>query len=161
VVAEYVPKLTAWTYDDVLMHMGRKVLVTHVLERVTDQKGQRFWSAGKLDEPRVGWIVGCRTLRNGKYIPPSGGHDFEAYEPPGLAIKSTVFAVMVVFWPTEKPKPVAPIGITFDTFKHEPYTSAGFGAGKDRKKNLYLHRASFANGEWERGEDGKLKKVVW
>lgn len=162
-VAEYVPKPATWTYDDVLMHMGRRVLVTKILKRgtaITKDSSERTWAAVKLEEPRVGWIVGCRTLRNGKYVPASGGFDYDGYEPPGLAVSSTVFAVMVVFWPTEKPRPVAPEGISFDngTGPYQPYTSAGFGEGKERKKGIDLLKKSLAEDEWPRDAKGKFAK---
>lgn len=157
-VAEYVPKIDAWTYDDVIMHMGRKVLIKKILKRGTTDSGKRRWIPYKLDEPRVGWIAGCRTLRNGKYVPGCGYQD--DYEPAGLAIESTVFAVMVVFWPTEKPKPVAADGISFEVPDHlRPYTSAGYGAGQERKASIKQHRDNFVNGDWERSMDGTFKKT--
>jgi hypothetical protein len=163
-VAEYVPKITEWTYQDVIDHMGRKVLVTHVMVRGTtvmkNGDNSRTWAPMKLDEPRVGWIAGCRTLRNGKYLPPSDYGGYDGYEPACLAIQSTVFVIEVVFWPTEKPQHVAPQGISFDIPDHlRPYTSAGYGKGKERKEALKQHRHNFIAGDWERAMDGTFKKT--
>lgn len=81
--------------------MGHLVLVNTVLRRNKQYNGPVTWAPDdQFREPRAGWIVGVRWLQVGKHEP--GGYDCPGH----IAPTGTVLAVMVAFWPTERPVPV-------------------------------------------------------
>jgi len=80
--------------------MGSLVVVSQEFRRVVVD-GKAHWEAHDIT-PRAGWIVGVRYLQQGRKHP--GG-----YESPGYLEQTgpTTHAVLVAYWPTMRPVPVA------------------------------------------------------
>lgn len=147
--------MTLRNAKDVLKRMGRLVLVTHVLQRKREER-YRYWEPVPLDEPRAGWVVGCRSLKNGTYVP--GWGSYEDYVPAELTNTSSVFAVLVAFWPTEKPHPIPLLGVSLDLRGAEPYAASGYGTGKMRRTALECASRLCREEKWPRDAKGRWVK---
>ena len=116
--------------EQILM-MGSKVLVFYELALNDKSIGVHVWESKKLDEPKVGWIVGFRYLPNGTRV--GGSQGFEGEWEPGY-LKETMkrtLAVMVCYWPTHAPVPVSGWAIVPDsTPVKSPYAWEGEWAEK-------------------------------
>lgn len=93
---------------DITFWMGKKVEVTHIYKRYRvsskDEIGKivhmRTWEIIPIT-PRVGWVVGKRTIYNGKYEP--GSYSYDDPFPPALVNVKPLSAMLVAFWPTMRP----------------------------------------------------------
>lgn len=98
--------------------MGKLVVVDAVLyptyakTAVDDaQMKARHIARRRLDEPRVGWVVGMRWLQEGFLN--EGSYDEEGdYTRPWLGVSSTVPCLLVTFWPTK-----APVSVPLDGYR--------------------------------------------
>ncbi len=89
--------------------MGRIVTVDKELVRRTIHKSEpgipyysdrtvlRSWESVSI-EARAGWVVGFRSLKEGKLEP-----SFDEYVQHELVVTGTVPCVLVAFWPTQNP----------------------------------------------------------
>ncbi len=129
--------------------MGKKVLVTQVLERKYEDT-KRTWEPVNVIERRVGWIIGHSFVCNGTYI--RGFHYGNqymggeyGYEPPSLKVKEKIPCLLVTFWPNQKPIKI-PINGYLDLTETELslyplYSNAGYGEGIERRRQI----AQFSN----------------
>lgn len=82
--------------------MGKVVTVSSVLrkrrssKRNGDGSYNQTWDPIPLTIPRGGWIIGERSLREGRYF--YGGPD----SPGSLRIEGKVKVLLVCFWPTTR-----------------------------------------------------------
>lgn len=119
--------------------MGQVVLVTHHFAR-RYRHDAREWRASPLSEHRPAWVVGFRRLQNGTYT-------YGDWETPGrLNVTSTVPAIMVAFWPTEKPVPIPMDGHEGPT-EMKPWCSSWGNTTYERERNSREMRRSIESGE--------------
>lgn len=132
--------------------MGQVVTVTAELVRKSDgpwleSGSMRSW-VPKSIEPRAGWVVGFRSLQNGKYS--AGGASYYG-EPPHLYRITSVPCVLVAYWPTYNPVKVPLDGFEMGGKPH--YTKAYFWdteLGKELRQDL-----SKDSKRWPRDEKGR------
>lgn len=134
--------------------MCKTVTVRAVLERqtLTNKEGEvkRLWLPKKLKRPRVGWVIGYRTVFSGKVVTFRNG-PLEGYEEEtALKYEQQHPCLLVVFWPT-----MNPVRVAMDAFTvgGEPEPPGHEWSEKDRKK------AFKDMADWPRDERGRWKSV--
>ena len=147
--------------------MGRMVRVHHVYKREEErpaQTGQEKtgrtdwlyainWAAVAVEETeqRVGWITGLRWLCPGMVV--DGDSVGPEYEPPHYLTTGHVPAVLVSYWPTEKPVPVPLDGYIIAQGTLMPYPAIGVGVGKERERSrAYLKKWAGPDGQPRNGK---------
>ena len=112
----------------------------------------RVWLPEVLPEPRSGWVVGCRQLREGRYHP---GHEYvdewmEAY----LDQQSTVPAYLVSFWPS-----LAHVRVRVDDLRAwEPGDPEPRATSAARRADLSEIYRSLKGEAWPRDARGRFCK---
>ena len=145
--------------------MGKRVIVTHVLERKYEDDN-RFWESKEVEETHVGWIIGHSWCCNGTY---NAGYssrylfgEDDGGQPPYLEVTEKIPCLLVTYWPNQKPIKVPVDGfIIYDVelIEHallKPYSSSGYGSGKYREKMLADYRNMFDDGCIDRDEKGRF-----
>lgn len=91
-------------------------------------------------EPRAGWVVGVRHRKIGVYIPESPAcQRYECVDegdPAYFRVEKVVPVLLVAFWPTMAPVDVPLDGYLASPNGQQPYPSAGYGSGVERRKNI-------------------------
>lgn len=62
----------------------------------------------ELKEPRMGMVVGYRTVYDGRIKRSINSYSPEEYDPPHFIVGKTIKVLLVCFWPTYKPVLVLP-----------------------------------------------------
>lgn len=150
---------------DACLLMGLHVVVSQVFIR-QEKDGEEFWAAEPID-PRPGWVVGLRYLPRGKAEVVDGDEDFFGRPSKVKAWVQTgkpEHALLVCFWPTEKPVPVPLDGYrehdpmaNIEDAAHPPWPSAW-----GKTANAYSYNRGVQSGvsaEWipSRDEKGRFK----
>lgn len=134
--------------------MGKKVLVNSVYVREFNRETSCFYWLPR-SESRIGFVVGYRWLNEGKYIP-GCGPEYD-YDPPQFKTKKRFPAILISFWPNEKPVFVPVDGFTtiedIDVIQYPFHSSAGYGAGRSRERLLEITREQCKN--WARDKKGR------
>lgn len=151
---------------DMLRLMGRVVGVHTVLRRVVqrnDHNREIIWAKTDLPETRPGWVIGRRSLQEG-YVNyrSTSGTSFSLLsepvdeDPPTLIQKNRVTALMVTFWPTEKPRFVPLDGfLEYQPGKEdEPWPSC-WGHTKEENEN-WRRLSSDMSRDYPRDEKGRF-----
>lgn len=136
--------------------MGRYVEVKEYL-KPANKFSARSHEPVVLKEPRVGMVVGYRTVYDGKIHPGSGGSydNPEDYTPAWFEVEGKIPVILVSFWPTYKPVLVKPenIGFTILVPDNSQYHPTSY-KWKDKDKE-YLRDIMRA---MPRDEKGRWKK---
>jgi hypothetical protein len=103
--------------------MGKVVLVTAQFKR-HKQNDSVWWTAQNM-EPRAGWIVGYRSLQEGKIVRGYGYYGSEDYDPPYLDVERTVPCVLISFTPSYENPVKVPLSAIEETDQKPRATSTG------------------------------------
>lgn len=118
--------------------MGKYVEVKAYIQPRRNKFSARSHESLPLTEPRVGMVVGYRTVYDG-YIKQSRSYEGQ-YDRPYFVPTKSIKVLLVAFWPTENPKLVLPrdaqLVVMMKGPSHPYYHPSVYGKNKHEKQIL-------------------------
>ncbi len=133
--------------------MGLVVRVNAEMHRSHHDK-MLVWDRHVLTRPRPGWVVGVRTVQEGRVV---GGSIYgpEDVDPRYLKVTKRIKVYMVTYWPTMNP--VYVLAEDMQEADAYPYPPNGSPTERKEMRSLLASRPQ----DYPRDKRGRFVKVVW